>query len=80
MSEIPVREINNVRAAKVVFGGGRVGPELTYLGTPIEADFELSYESLAQYVGKVLDLVASIEGSGNFVHSVKILNGVVEVS
>lgn len=70
-----MKDINTVYAAKIVFGGGRVSPELTYLGAPIEADFEVTYENLAPYVRRVLDLTAAIED----VKSVKIKNGVVEV-
>ena len=66
MSTIPLRWIkNDVANAKIAFGPGRVEtPELTYLGAPIHADFELSYESLAPYVTEVLDQAAPLEGSG----------------
>ena len=55
---------NNVEGSKFAFGPGRFTPELTYLGAPIFSDFELSYETLAPYVTKVLDLVAPLEGAG----------------
>jgi hypothetical protein len=46
--KIPLRWVkNDVEGAKFAFGGGRVSPELTYLGAPIHTDFELSYENLA---------------------------------
>ena len=80
MPEIVEKDINTVYAAKQVFGGGRVSPELTYLGVQIEADFEITYENLAPYVRRVLDLAAPIEGVYGFVHSIKIKNGVVEVT
>jgi hypothetical protein len=47
---------NNTGDAKKCFGGGRYASEFTYLGAPILADFELSYENLAPYVTEVLDL------------------------
>ena len=71
MTEVAEKDINTVYAAKQVFGGGRVSSELTYLGVPIEADFEITYENLAPYVRRVLDLAAPIEGCGNLVQSVK---------
>jgi hypothetical protein len=74
-----MKNVNTTHAAKIVFGGGCVSHELTYLGVPIEADFELTYENLAPYVTQVLDLAAPIEGCGNFVKSIIIKNGTVEV-
>lgn len=76
----PLRWIrNDVKSAKVAFGAGRSTPELTYLGAPIHTDFELSYENLAPFVTRVLDLAAPIEGSGLDVKLVEIKNGVVKV-
>lgn len=78
--KIPLRWVkNDIEGAKFAFGGGRVSPELTYLGAPIHADFELSYESLAPYVTQVLDIAASLEGAGLDVKLVEIKGGVVEV-
>lgn len=72
--------MNTPKSAEVVFGGGRVSLPLTYLGAPIQADFELSFEALAPYVTHVLDMVAPIEGSGRRVTLVTIKNGVVTVT
>jgi hypothetical protein len=58
---------------------GKTHIEFTYLGTPINADFELSYESLAPYVTKVLDLAAPLEGAGLTVRLVEIKGGIVKV-
>jgi hypothetical protein len=46
-----------------------------YLGAPVEADFELSLESLAPWVTKVLDLAAPLEGRGRVVTLVEIKGG-----
>lgn len=77
---IPLRWVeNNVSGAKFAFGGGRSSPEFTYLGAPISADFSLSYENLAPYVGEVLNLAAPLEGAGVGVKLVEIKGGVVKV-
>jgi hypothetical protein len=67
------------RGAKFAFGGGRVSPELTYLGAPISADFELIYENLAPYMTEVLDQAAPLEGAGLTIKLVEIKGGVVKV-
>lgn len=60
--------------------GGTGEPSgLTYLGAPILADFELSYEALAPYVCRVLDLAAPLEGAGLSVKLVEIEGGSVRV-
>lgn len=70
----PLRWIkNDVEGAKFAF------PNLSYLGASIHSDFELSYENLAPYVTKVLDLAAPLEGAGLIVRLVEIKNGVVKV-
>lgn len=74
-----VHECPRVGYARLVFGGGRTTPPFTYLGAQIEADFELTYENLAPYARKVLDLAAPIEGVGRYVSRVKIKDGKVEV-
>ena len=80
MDPIPLRVIkNDVEGAKFAFSGGRSSSELTYLGAPIQADFELSYESLAPYVIEVLDKAACLEGVGMFVRLVEVRGGVVKV-
>ena len=77
---IPLRWVkDNVEGAKFAFGGGPTTKELTYLGAPINADFELSYESLAPYVTKVLNLAAPLEGAGLTVKLVEIKGGEVKV-
>lgn len=70
---------NNVEGAKFAFGPGRFTPELTYFGAPIFSDFELSYETLAPYVTKVLDLAAPLEGADLQIRLVEIKNGIVKV-
>jgi hypothetical protein len=74
-----VLRMNTVDGAHLVFGEGRSSPPLTYLGAPIDADFELSFEALAPYVVKVLDLAAPYEGGGHVVKRVEIKNGEVRV-
>jgi hypothetical protein len=70
----PLRWVkDDVEGAKFAF------INLTYLGAPIIADFELSYENLAPYVTKVLDLAAPLEGAGVTVKLVEIKGGVVKV-
>jgi hypothetical protein len=60
---IPLRWIkNDVEGSKFTFRYN--GTEFTYLGAPINADFELSYESLAPYVVQMLDMSAPLEGCG----------------
>jgi hypothetical protein len=77
---IPLRWIqNDVENAKIAFGGGRVTPPFSYLGAPIHADFELTYEALAPYVTAVLDLAAPLEGAGMSVALVEIRDGKVRV-
>lgn len=78
MSEsIPLRWVQNtVEGAKFAFGEG---PELKYLGAPIQADFELSHESLAPFVTAVLDQAAPLEGAGLDVRLVEIKGGQVKV-
>ena len=76
----PLRWVkDNVEGAKFAFGGGRRSPEYTYLGAPINADFQLTYENLAPYVTKVLDLAAPLEGAGLTIKLVEIKGGVVKV-
>jgi hypothetical protein len=77
---IPLRWVkNNIEGAKFAFGGGRVTPELTYLGAPIHADFELTYEALAPYVTQVLDMASTLQAAGLEVKLVEIKDGVVKV-
>jgi hypothetical protein len=68
----------DVEGAKFAFKTSDDGG-MTYLGAPVEADFPLSYESLAPYVAEVLDQAAPIEGAGLGIHSVQIKNGQVKV-
>ena len=76
----PLRWVkNDVTGARFAFGGGSTSPELTYQGAPINADFELSYESLAPYVTQVLDLAAPLEGAGLTIKLVEIKGGEVKV-
>jgi hypothetical protein len=76
----PLRWVkNDITGAKFAFCGGPTKKELTYLGAPINADFELSYESLAPYVTQVLDLAAPLEGAGLTIKLVEIKGGVVKV-
>lgn len=63
----------------LLFGPGRFSPEFTYQGTPIHADFELSYENLAPYVTEVLDQATVLEITGVDVTLVEIKNGKVKV-
>ena len=70
---------NDVEGARFAFGGGRASPPLTYLGAPIRADFELTFENLAPFVTEVLDQAAPIEGSGLSVKLVEIEGGRVHV-
>lgn len=75
---IPLRWIkNDIEGAKFAFG--TVGTSPSYLGAPIHADFELSYENLAPYVTQVLDLTAPLEGAGLIIKLVEIKDGVVKV-
>jgi len=77
---IPLRWIqNDVAGAVLTFGGGRSTPEFTYLGAPIQADFEVSYENLAPYVTSVLDQAGPLEDAGLPVKLVEIKLGVVKV-
>jgi hypothetical protein len=77
---IPLRWVEDTEKwAKLVFGGGITKRELTYLGATIHADFELSYESLAPYVTKVLDLAAPLEGAGLTIKLIEIKGGEVKV-
>lgn len=77
---IPLRWIkNDLEGARSTFGPGRFTPALTYLGAPIQADFELNYENLAPYVITVLDLAAPLEGAGLTVKLVEIKGGKVKV-
>ena len=76
---IPLKWIkNNLEGSKFAFGSHGC-PELTYLGAPINADFELSFEALAPYVTQVLDQAAPLEGAGITIKLVEIKNGVVKV-
>ena len=80
MPLIPLQWVNNdVKGAEFAFGGGRNTPAFTYLGAAIHADFELTFENLAPYVTRVLDLAASLEGTGLSICLVEIKNGVVRV-
>lgn len=80
MAAPPTRWVkNDVEGARFAFGGGRATPEFTYLGAPIQADFELSYEALAPYVTPVLDRAAALEGAGLVVRLVEIQAGKVKV-
>jgi hypothetical protein len=69
--KIPV----SAEGAKMVFGGGRVTPEFTYLGAPIDADFPLTYENLAPYVASTLDLAAPMDAYGFSIRRVEIKEG-----
>lgn len=74
---VPLRWVkNDVDGAKYAFGPGRVTPEFTYLGAPIKADFDLTYENLAPYVTEVLDLAEPFEG---MVGRVEIRGGKVNI-
>jgi hypothetical protein len=76
---IPLRWVkDNIDGAKFAFRDKGQG-SFTYLGAPISADFELSYESLAPYVTKVLDLAAPLEGCGLMIRLVEIKNNIVKV-
>lgn len=80
IDDIPLRWVkDNIEGAKFAFGGGPTTPELTYCGAPINADFELSYENLAPYVTKVLNLAAPLEGAGLIIKLVEIKGGEVKV-
>lgn len=70
---------NDIEGSKFAFGGGRSSPEFTYCGAPIQADFELTYESLVPYLCEVLDKAACLEGTGVAVKLVEIKGGVVQV-
>jgi hypothetical protein len=70
---------NDIEGAKFAFGGGRNTAEFTYLGAPITADFELTYENLAPFVSEVLDQAAPLEGAGLALKLVEIKNGKVKV-
>ncbi len=70
---------NSVEGAKFAFGEGRVTPEFTYLGAPIDADFPLTYENLAPYVTQVLDIAGPLEGAGLQVKLIEIKAGKVKV-
>lgn len=70
---------NDIEGAHFAFGEGRATPALTYLGAPIQADFKLSFESLAPFVTEVLDQAAPLEGAGLHVKLVEIKEGVVKV-
>ncbi len=76
---IPLRWVkDDIDDAKFAFRDNGQG-SYTYLGAPINADFELSYESLAPYVTKVLDLAAPLEGCGLMIRLVEIKNSNVKV-
>jgi hypothetical protein len=77
---VPRGAMNSKEGARLTFGGGRATSEFSYLGAPIEADFELSYENLAPFVVQVLDLAAPIEDAGRRVDRVEIKNGTVRVT
>ena len=76
---IPLRWFTNREYAEFAFGGGRVTPPLTYFGAPIDADFELSLESLTPYARQVLDIAAPMEGAGIDIKLVEIKGGKVKV-
>lgn len=77
---IPLRWVkNDAESAEKAFGPGRVTPAFTYLGAPIQADFELTYANLAPYVTEVLDQAAPLEGAGVGIKLVEIKNGQVKV-
>ncbi len=76
---IPLRWFNAREYAEFAFGGGCVTPPLTYFGAPIDADFELSLESLTPYATEVLDQAAPLEGAGITVKLVEIKGGKVKV-
>jgi len=75
----PLRWFTDREYAEFAFGGGPVTPPLTYQGAPINADFELSLESLTPYVREVLDQAAPLEGAGLTVKLVEIKGGKVWV-
>lgn len=68
-----------IKYAKMVFGGGRNSSEFTYLGVPLEVDFELTYENLAPFVVEVLDQAALIEGKGLYITKIQIKDKQVKV-
>jgi hypothetical protein len=75
---IPLRWIkDDIEGAKFAFR--QQGSLFFYLNAPVHADFPLSFESLAPYVTRVLDLAAPLEGAGLFVKLVEIKNGKVRV-
>lgn len=81
MTDIPLRWVkDDVEGARFAFGGGRVTPEFTYLGAPIQADFELTYENLAPYVTEVLNQAQPFLSAGLDVVLVEILGGKVRVA
>ncbi len=78
MAPIPLRWVgDNAKGAEFAFKieNGRC----FYLEAPVQVDFEPTFENLAPYVTKVLNLAAPIEGSGGFVSLVEIKGEVVKV-
>lgn len=73
---VPV--VDKVLMAKFAFQVSANGAR--YLGAPVITDFPVTYESLAPYVQRVLDLAAPLEGSGTKPTLVQILGGVVRVT
>lgn len=79
ISPIPLRWIgDNIDGSKFAFTDKGRG-SFTYLGAPINADFELSYENLATYITKILDQAATLEGCGLIIRLVDIKNNIVKV-
>lgn len=78
MNTIPLKWIkNNIDSAKFAFKNTSNG--FTYLGAPIIADFDINYESLAEYVTDVLDKASLLEGCGINVALVEIKDKIVKV-
>ena len=78
LDAIPLRFVkNNITGSRFAFNNN--GNSFYYLNATIYADFKLSYESLAQYTTKVLDLASLLEGAGLTVKLVEIKNGNVKV-
>jgi hypothetical protein len=76
---IPLRWIkNDLKGAEFAFNQKEDG-RWYYCSAPINADFELSLETLAPYVTRVLDLAAPLEGTGLCVALVEIKADIVKV-
>lgn len=77
MPSIPLRWVqDDLKGAAFAFGEE---PPHTYQGAPIEADFDLTLESLRPYTTEVLEQAAPLEGAGLIVRLVEIKQGKVKV-